>query len=74
MNTPHTVSDDRLAQIVDGDVTAFAYEVPAIAAELLARRAGDRQREELIERMQKIRAIMECNDPTNARELFGEPK
>jgi hypothetical protein len=44
MNTPHTVSDDRLAQIVDGDVTAFAYEVPAIAAELLAYRAAERQR------------------------------
>jgi hypothetical protein len=42
---PHEISDDRLAQLIDHQATAWDWEVPVIAAELLALRAGQRQRE-----------------------------
>lgn len=71
MTTPTTISDDRLAQIVDGILPAFDWEVPIIAAELLARRAAAKQREE---HLGKVRETMEANDPGNARTFFGAPK
>lgn len=40
------VSDDRLAGLVDAaGVGAYDWEVAQVCAELLARRAGERQRE-----------------------------
>lgn len=42
--TPATIADDRLADITDGHAAATEWEARLIASELLARRAGDRQR------------------------------
>lgn len=43
-----TITDDRLADINDGKARAEDWEMPAVCAELLARRAGDRQRETVL--------------------------
>jgi hypothetical protein len=43
MSQQTRISDDRLAQIVDHEVNVFDWEVPIIAAELLARRAAAKQ-------------------------------
>jgi hypothetical protein len=63
MSAQTTVSDDRLAQIIDHEVVWFDWEVPIIAAELLARRAGDRQREEAMFREVDAQDVRQYHGP-----------
>jgi hypothetical protein len=62
------ISDDRLAQIIDGDIdnSAFDWEIPIMAAELLARRASARQ-----EHMASMRMMLAMRESPEKGEADG---
>jgi hypothetical protein len=66
MSQQTRISDDRLAQIVDHEVNVFEWEVPIMAAELLARRSAAKQ--EHTAQMNMIRTMRESPEKGEARD------